>query len=381
MLLKQYRRLQQFSLGKNLLALCASVAIMAQCGGVALAQSVPDAAAVSPISSIEVSYEENGSLSEQLNLPVYTWKKPGMAPRGVILAVHGLAMHGKCYEQLGRILADRGYVFVSTDLRGYGSYLNTDHKFCDSAKHSVADCKTRTNYDKSYEDLATLSRKLKERYATVPLFAMGESLGGALVIRLAASHPELVDGLVLSAPALKHHNFIDPYFFADASLCMTNPRHQLDLTPFVRRYSSDDPRIVDEVLADPLARRRLSAFELLQVSKVVHKTVGFVSKITPDTPVLVIQGSADKCVKAQGVMVLLSELRSHDQTVKWFHERGHILIETAYIKNDTRDSVVDWLESHVNCPEVQARCNRAGIMAGIMDGHEVGLTVSAIRVR
>src|SRR5262249_35456709 len=160
------------------------------------------------------------------------------------LAVHGVAMHGKCYAQFGRELASRDYLVIATDLHGYGRYMDSNHRYCDKTE-----CKEKTNYDRSFEDLSALATELKKTYPSVPLIAVGESLGGALVIRLAAANPDMIDGLILSSPALRHHSFIDPYMVANASLCMANMRHQLDLTPFVKRYSSDDPRIVEEVLA------------------------------------------------------------------------------------------------------------------------------------
>jgi acylglycerol lipase len=381
MLFKQSGSIREFSFNKkNFLALCTAIFLSANGCGMALAQSLPDAFAAdnstAKAATAAVTYEEDGPLSEDLNVPLYTWKKSGVPLRGVILAVHGLAMHGSSYDHLGRTLAEKGYLVVSTDLRGYGSYINSSHKYCGQKD---VDCKEKTNYSKSFEDLSALAKNLKQMYPAVPLFAVGESLGGALSIRLAANHPELIDGLVLSAPALRHHSFIDPNLMADASLCMTNWRHQLDLTPFVKRYSSDDPRIIDEVLADPMARRKLSAYELLQVSNAVHKTEAYVSRISPETPVLVIQGGADRCVKAGAVMILLSHLRSTDQTVKWFHHRGHILIETAYIKPDTMDSVVGWLDSHVNNADMQAKYSkRTGIVAGIINEPQVGLAVNAV---
>lgn len=378
MLFRQGKR-HKFSLGKNILAFCAASAMSAQLCGAALADTsflgtatTAGAATKAGINASmgigsdmaygtrtntadgTISFREGGNLSHQLDMPVYEWQKQGVKPRGIVLTVHGLAMHGKCYSTFGRKLAEQGFIVVSTDLRGYGKYQSAGHQFC----KATADCKEKTNYDRSFHDIARLAHALRERYPSLPLFGVGESLGGAMIIRLAADNPELVDGLVLSAPAIRHHSFVDPYVVADASLCMTNPRHQLDLTPFVRRYSSDDPRIVQEVLEDPLARRHLSFYELLQASNTVHKTASYISKIPVDTPVLVIQGSADRCVKANSVMILLSELRSNDQTVKWFHERGHILIETAFIKPDTMEAITVWLDSHASSTAVQAKCDR-----------------------
>jgi alpha-beta hydrolase superfamily lysophospholipase len=301
-----------------------------------------------------VAYEEDGVVGEQLKLPIYHWWQPGNVPRGVVLAVHGVVMHGRSYDTLGRMLASQGFDVYAMDLRGYGRSVADDHRYCTS----VEDCKHRIDYDKSFEDMIRLARTLRELHPSAPIFAVGESLGGGMVIRLAAKNADLVDGLILSAPAIKHHNFIDPYMVADGALAIAHPGAQLDVMPFVRKFASDDPRIIAEKESDPLLRRTLSAYELMLSSNAVRKTVKYIGEVPAETPVLVIQGSADRCIKANAVMLLLSNLRSSDQTVKWFHERGHILLETDYVKPDTMDAVVVWLNSHVDSPMMQARRSR-----------------------
>lgn len=299
-----------------------------------------------------VLYQEDGAIADQLNMPTYQWSSPAIPAKGIVIAMHGLAMHGRSYDLLGRTLAAEGFLVYATDLRGYGRCVDNPRE-C-----KIRDCKHKIDYEKSYEDLTRLARTVRSAYPGLPVFGVGESLGGAMAIRLAARNPELVDGLILSAPAVKRHAFIDPYLIVNAGLFITNPRAQLDLMPFVRRYCSDDPRVIEEKENDPLLRRRLSAYELLQATTEIRRTLSYVSKIPSDTPVLVIQGGGDKVLRADAVMTLLSKLHSQDQTVKWFTERGHILLETGYVKPDTMETVVSWLNSHATAPAIQSKCNR-----------------------
>jgi acylglycerol lipase len=318
---------------------------------VALSFSLPAALAYDGAVDNGVTYEEDGALTQRLSVPLYHWSQPGVAPRGVVLAVHGVVMHGRSFDTLGKTLAQQGFDVYAIDLRGYGRSIVSDHKYCES-RH---DCRHRVDYDRSYDDMVAVAHELKASYPTLPLFAVGESLGGGMVIRMAAQKPELVNGLILSAPAIKHHSFIDPYLVANGAFWIAKPHTQFDLMPFVRKCASDDPRVIAEMGTDPLLRRTLSAFELMQSSSTVRKTVSYISNIPSDTPVLVIQGSADRCIKADAVMLLLANLRSADQTVKWFHERGHILLETGYVKPDTMNAVLSWLNLHVDSSEIQAR--------------------------
>ncbi len=291
----------------------------------------------------EVCYEEDGVVGKQLSMPIYHWYTKGRTPCGLVVAVHGVAMHGKSFDVLSRQLSVMGFEVFSTDLRGYGRTLDQQHRYC-----QLPDCKHKVDYDKSYDDLVALTQRLRIAYPGVPIHLIGESLGSSLAIRLAALHPELCDGLVLSAPAIKRHSFVHKKMVAQAGVLMYNFRAQLDLTPYVQSFASEDPLILEEMANDPLMRTRMSAPELFKASQAVKRTLGYVKDISPDTPVLVIQGSDDRCVKANAVVLMLDRLRSKDQTVRWFHQRGHVLLETAHVKPDTMQIVCGWLHEHVD---------------------------------
>jgi esterase/lipase len=64
-------------------------------------------------------------------------------------------------------------------------------------------------------------------------------------------------------------------------------------------------------------------------------------------PVLVIQGSKDRMVCSNAVMLLLQKMHSQDQTVRWFSDRGHLLLETSYVRPETLDTLNDWLDGHM----------------------------------
>lgn len=340
----------QFMLGKlsvrsaqRLLGMVAAIALSAQ--SVALAHSADYS---------NVIYQQDGVLSEELHIPIYEWTAKDAAPRAAVIALHGVAMHGKSFDCLGRTLAQEGYYVVATDMRGYGRSFDEGH-----AKCKVKNCRHKVNYDKSYDEVVKLARAIRERYPSLPIFGLGESMGTHLVLRLAAEHPNLVDGLVLSAPAVRRHTMIDPYLFINAGLVMANPRVQIDLMPFVRRYASDDPRVIEEMEQDPLLRRRMNVAELLKATTAIRKTMSYVPKVPADMPVLVIQGGNDRVLHADAVIRLLSKLNAKDETVKWFASRGHILLETGYVRPDTMNAVVTWLNAHADSPEMQSKVNRA----------------------
>lgn len=269
------------------------------------------------------------------NQPVYIWQDKANPPRAIVLAVHGLTMHGGVYEVLADNLVKSGFLVAAPDLRGYGRWALT----------ATTKIKAEADYDKSYEDLVSLGRSLKAQYPGLPLFVVGESLGADLAIELAATEKNLVDGLVLSSPAVKHHNFCGSLLLETPAF-LRNPARQIDLTPYIRRFASNDQRITQGALADPLVRKTLSPWELLRSTQAMKRTLAYADKIPPTVPVLIIQGSADRVVRSNAVVKLLAHLPSKDQTVRWFTNRGHLLLETAYIYPDTMQIVSGWLKEH-----------------------------------
>lgn len=289
----------------------------------------------------QTASEEDPALSKALGMPVYHWLARGYRPRGIVIAIHGVAMHGRSYGSMANTLSAMGYEVYSTDLRGYGASMLT--KDGGTATSPTAE-RVKLNYHKSSADLVALAERVRADHPGLPMFLLGESLGASLAIRVAATHPELADGLILSAPAVRHRCLIDSKMLWKAGLMATFPALQCSMVPFMNRYANGDPEIADELARDPLLRRTMSGVQVVQSCAAVRPTLALAKQITPSTPVLILQGSDDRCVKANAVVLLVGRIRSEDQTVRWFHHRGHILLETAHVKPDTMHTLCSWLD-------------------------------------
>src|SRR5579883_748777 len=218
---------------------------------------------------------ERGPFATAMNLPVYQWQDTERAPKAVVLAIHGLTMHGTVFDACARKLTTNGAVVIAPDLRGYGAWYESD-------KH------TRVNYEQSEKDLHALVSAIHQRYQGVPIFVMGESLGGAMAIRLGAKHGDSLGGLILCAPAIKlRYSFRT---MVDSIVTLVKPGHQLDVSNYIRTNFSEDSQITEEGLTDPLIRKRLGMGELVESCRFIGSTRRYISMIPPEVPVLVLQG-------------------------------------------------------------------------------------------
>jgi alpha-beta hydrolase superfamily lysophospholipase len=328
----------------HLLSKCLIVLVYALIVGptTALAlNSLPD----SKLSS-RYTFVSSGPLSRATHLPVAEWIPHKTVPDAMVLAVHGLTLHGESYSILARAFAAENalgsYYVAAPDLRGFGRN-RISHDYCEDR-----DCKQKVDYVKTIEDIARLARLMRDKYPGVPLYLVGESLGATICLATAAKYPELADGMVLSGTAVNKNKlmFRDPENILAAGKALIDKKHRVKLNVFVNKLVSDDPNIVAEMQNDPLVPKALTLKELIATDKFTAKTLTFSKRIVPTTPILILQGSDDKCVVPIAVAKLASHLRTSDQTMRWLYAHSHLLLETAYIRPATIDAITSWFLDH-----------------------------------
>ena len=120
-------------------------------------------------------------------LPVRRWLPEG-APRAVVLALHGFNDSRNAWEIPAGSFTAAGIAVFAPDERGFGA---APMRGFWAGAGQLAD------------DAAGMLGQLRGRFPGVPLFAMGESMGGAVLMTLAArADAPAVDGWVLLSPAV-----------------------------------------------------------------------------------------------------------------------------------------------------------------------------------
>ncbi len=263
------------------------------------------------------------------HIPISVWRDPDMKPRAIAIAVHGIVMHGSVYESLATALVEQGFEVYAQDLRGYGRWQ--------------AEAKAKISYKDSLEDLKAIVRAARVEHPDLPIFLIGESMGAGLSLRAAEAMPNEISGLVLSSPALKRRNYCEPEMVLDVASLFANPYRQLNLVPYIKKFASEDPKVVEETIEDPLVRKTLTFSDMMKTASTIRTNISHVKNIPADIPVLVIQGDQDRMLKQNAVVVLLKKLKSTDQTVRWLPGKGHVLLETTHIDAATLSTVKTWL--------------------------------------
>lgn len=289
------------------------------------------------------TYTEDGEYTRALNIPTYEWKSVDQGtPKAVFLGIHGLTLHGRRFRTLARALAVCGADFISFDMRGFGRCL-LDKQFS-----TAGDDRLKISHEKSYEDIVKLAQLIRQKYPNTPLIVLGESLGCTFCVKLAAEHPELADGIVLSAPAV--HINKDMYAghgqVVQGVKAVLSLHHEMDLRSFFAELCSKRADVQNEMIDDPLVLKKLPLGALISTDEFVAKTAEMGKTTSPKLKVLIMQGSADGCVSPKHVTDLMNNMPSPDQTLSWHGKYGHLQLETSFMRAQSVNCIVNWIHEH-----------------------------------
>lgn len=296
---------------------------------------------IKPELAQKYKFTYDGDFTKSSGLPTYEWMPVGMAPRAIVLGIHGLTLHGRRYRVLARSLAVSGVGFIAMDMRGFGRC-----KFDPDKQFSTAtEDRTKVDHHRSYDDIVKMVTDIRAKYPGQNLFVMGESLGCTFCVKLANDHPDLVDGLILSAPAVKvnPHMYIGHGNVKQGVKAVIAPSHVVDLHAFMKNLVSERIEVANEMLDDPFILKSLGLGQLIATDVWVDHTAEWSKGINKHLPVLIIQGSKDRCVSASHVVDLCNAMGSDEQTIAWKGNFGHLQLETIFIRGPILDTLVDWL--------------------------------------
>ena len=151
----------------------------------AIGNAVPSGPPVQPVLADKAFIADDGT-----SLPLRVWL-PEDKPKAVILALHGFNDYSEAFASPAAEWAKHGIATYAYDQRGFGE----------------APLRGRWAGTRQLVlDLTAASRLLRARYGDVPLYLLGESMGGAVVVTAvtgsASAPPPDADGIILSAPAV-----------------------------------------------------------------------------------------------------------------------------------------------------------------------------------
>lgn len=248
-------------------------------------------------------------------------------PKGTVVVNHGFSEHLGRYDHLSSYLSKNGYHVLRYDLRGHGKTVSPKG-YIKSYKDFIEDCDVVVEYAKSL-------------YPSLPLTILGHSMGGFISVNYALEHPNKVDQLVLSGPALY-------------DLPKSKGIYSIALNVMGRvmpKFSIPNP-IGDEICSvkevvvknreDNLVLKTVSAGLLYQFLKVGSKNIK-AKQHEFEHPVLILHGEDDTIVPEVISKQFERNITSKDKKIitypKLYHE---IFNEKSH--DEIFETIVSWLK-------------------------------------
>ncbi|MBI3114174.1 MAG: alpha/beta fold hydrolase, partial [Rhodospirillales bacterium] len=121
-------------------------------------------------------------------LPVKSWLPDKNPPKAVVIALHGFNDYSNFFVAPALYLMNAGVAAYAYDQRGFGA--GPDAGLWPGTEALVADARA-------------FAKVIRARHPGVPLYLLGSSMGGAVIMVAEASpEPLAVDGVILVAPAV-----------------------------------------------------------------------------------------------------------------------------------------------------------------------------------
>jgi alpha-beta hydrolase superfamily lysophospholipase len=255
------------------------------------------------------------------------WLPESGRSRAVLVNLHGLGDHSGLYPKLANRVPGSGFALYAYDMRGNGrspgqrAYLRGWYEY--------------------RNDLHAFLALVREWEPGCPIFLLGNSLGGLVVLEYVLHHPEGLAGVIAAAPPLGKLSVPPILMLLGRLLSRVLPRFSLrvgmDLTGLAR-----DPAVVEAVLTDPLFHRRgtarLSTEVVAAISRVQDRAGDF------PLPVFIVHGSADRMVPPDGSRDFFSKVRTPGSELKEYAGAYHGLFADLNA-DEVLGDVLSWMEA------------------------------------
>ena len=289
-------------------------------------------------------------------MPLRRWL-PDAMPRAVVIALHGFNDYGNAFADPAAYWAQQaGIATYAPDQRGFGASPYTG---------------LWPGADVLADDLLQLTRLLRQRHPGLPIYWLGESMGGAVALAALSRSQEITagpDGVMLSAPAVWGRASMPLSYRA----ALTLVSYSLPWMSFTGRglgiQASDNIPMLRRLGADPLVIKRTRAdaiHGLVGLMDMAAASPGRLGKNPP--PLLVLYGLRDEVIPKPPVERFVASLDTAAQDgqarVALYDTGWHMLLRDLQAAKVWRDLAV-WMQDTAAALPSGAETRQRPLFAG-----------------
>jgi alpha-beta hydrolase superfamily lysophospholipase len=218
------------------------------------------------------------------------------------MLVHGHGEHVARYDHVAAVLTEKGYAVLGSDLRGHGK--------CGGPRGHTP------SYEALMDDIDCFSQQVDQRYANLPRFLYGHSLGGNLVLNYALRRKPDLRGVIATGPWLK-------LAFDPPASQVKLGRLMNSIAPGFTQHSkldtsglSHDQAVVSAYNHDPLVHDKISARLFVEIYETGLWALEHAAEFP--LPLLLMHGAADPITSAKASQEF-AEKAGEKVTLKVWH--------------------------------------------------------------
>lgn len=292
-----------------------------------------------------------------MTLPLRRWLPDAEPPRGVFIGLHGFNDYSKAFEVPGEALAERGFAVYAYDQRGFGL---APHRGLWPGTESLT------------RDVADLAGLLRERYPGTPLYLIGESMGGAILMAATSSQePPSFDALILSSPAVWSRDTMPFYQTWSLWLAIRTVPSMTVTGSGYKVQASDNIDMLIGLGRDPLFIKDTRVDALYGLTNLMDQAYEAAGRLPG--PALLLYGERDQIVPKAPTLDVWRRLpkngKAQGQRIALYENGWHMLLRDLSGEQVLED-VLAWLEDPDAPLPSGADTNAVDYLASSVNGYE-----------
>ena len=263
-----------------------------------------------------------------LELYYQSWR-PDTAPKATLIIVHGLGDHSGRYLNLVTPLVADNYAIYAFDNRGHGRSPGQQGHAADFAEFR--------------QDVVVFQKLVVEKEGKRPLFLMGHSLGGLIVLDTVLHDSSGLTGVIASAPALDTGGVSAVLVTASKVLSRVWPTLSV-ATGLEVAAISRDPDVIKAYQSDPLVHGKGTP----RLATGSSATMAWCQENAAQLqiPILMIHGTADRITSPVSSREFFDKLTVPDKTYIAYDGGYHESLNDTHHVQAAAD-IQNWLDAHI----------------------------------
>jgi len=260
-----------------------------------------------------------------VHLPARRWLPAGQ-PTAVVVALHGFNDYGNAFSEIGTYLAARGVAVIAYDQRGFGAA--PEPGIWAGTETLISD----------FRDVLDATRAA---FPGTPVHALGESMGGGVLIAAWADAPYPADSIVLVAPAVWGRATMPIYQTAALWLSVHTTPWLTVTGRGLERHPSDNIEMLRALGRDPLVIKETRVDAVWGITNLMDAALDGAPAF--DAPALILYGVNDDIIPAHATLSMLDSLPPQGARKVAIYDTGfHMLLRDLKAETAWHD-IAAWL--------------------------------------